>query len=291
MASNSYRQLRLLVALPVLSTAVSADLAFNGMHPYSRAYRIGSTSFSCKSHISTRAKTWPGCSMMSVFCTTAAMSSGAALALRSHMQRSGRRASRAEWHSHCRDSDGRAVFDLRITKPLGAELREFPDRPGVGIAQIMEGGGIDALNDHVLTGEGSGMWALEGDEVVGVNGSSCEGAALDAIVALIAGSEGSEITLTLARNYLKNPKGPVKVLFLPSSKMVTVGRRKPLTEVAEFADESVNYSCKEGWCGTCWHREQCTGEVFKPCCGEIPASWDNVMPFTLIAEPKTNAAK
>ena len=34
---------------------------------------------------------------------------------------------------------GRAIFDVTITKPLGITPKEFPNRPGVGIAGIKEG--------------------------------------------------------------------------------------------------------------------------------------------------------
>ena len=51
-----------------------------------------------------------------------------------------------------------------------------------------------------------GMWVLEGDEVIAINGTSCKGADLDGVVALVAGSEGDTVTLRLSRNYLKAPK-------------------------------------------------------------------------------------
>ena len=34
---------------------------------------------------------------------------------------------------------GRAIFDVTIPKPLGITPKEFPNRPGVGIAGIKEG--------------------------------------------------------------------------------------------------------------------------------------------------------
>eukprot|EP00931_Biecheleriopsis_adriatica_P004952 TRINITY_DN106531_c0_g1_i1.p1 TRINITY_DN106531_c0_g1~~TRINITY_DN106531_c0_g1_i1.p1 ORF type:complete len:309 (+),score=43.70 TRINITY_DN106531_c0_g1_i1:62-928(+) len=288
MASNVHGLPCLLTIVQVISAATSGAPAFSAVQLQRRGSATSCVHAPCTS--SGGLMSWSSCSNF-FMCCTAALCSGAAFALRGRTQGSGRRASRAEWNSRCDKADGRAVFDLRVTKPLGVEMQEFPDRPGAGIAQVMQGGGVDALNNRALLDHESSMWALEGDEVIAVNGSPCEGAELDAIVALIAGSEGSEVTLTLARNYLKTPKGPVKVVFLPSGKMATVGRRKPLSEVAEFAEEDVNYACKEGWCGTCWHREQCTGDLFKPCCGEVPPSWDNVMPVTLVAEPQSKAAE
>lgn len=172
---------------------------------------------------------------------------------------------------------------------MGAELREFPQRPGVGVAKVLPGSNTELLNEQVLSGEVSGMWVLEGDEVIAVNGTACGGEDLDTVVGLVAGSDGATVTLTLARNYLKSPKGPVKVIFLSSGNTACARRGDVLSEVAALAGEGVPYSCREGWCGTCWHKEESTGETFKPCKDEVPRMWDNVMPLALTPAPQKNS--
>ncbi|CAK0818968.1 unnamed protein product [Prorocentrum cordatum] len=123
--------------------------------------------------------------------------------------------------------------------------------------------------------------------VLAVEGTPCEGD-LDKVVELVMGSPGDKVTITLCRNYLRSPKGPIKVVFRPSGGMATVGRGNNFTDIASSVQEDVNYSCQEGWCGSCWHREVATGKVVRMCTDEVPGVWDNVMPMTLVAAPETN---
>jgi len=193
---------------------------------------------------------------------------------------------RDQWRSHCVQIDaGRNVFDIKIPRPLGAELRAFPDRPGVGVAAILEGGNTWRLNAKVFDEGVPSPWVLEGDEVVGINGTPCEGEGIDEVVALIAASEDPEVTLRLSRNWLQSPKGPVKTVFMPSGKLAAVSRGDKLEQVATLAEEEVKYSCCEGWCGTCWHKEPGTGVVHKMCQDEVPRIWDNIVPLVLTAAP------
>eukprot|EP00971_Amphidinium_carterae_P237361 4711823-Amphidinium_carterae.1 len=50
-------------------------------------------------------------------------------------------ATRAEWFRRVKRLPGDlAVFDVSIPKPLGLRLQEYPQRDGVGIAELFEGG-------------------------------------------------------------------------------------------------------------------------------------------------------
>jgi hypothetical protein len=47
---------------------------------------------------------------------------------------------------------GRAVFDVTLPKPLGLTPKNFPNRPGVGIAKIKEGAGVPLRKFRVGNG-------------------------------------------------------------------------------------------------------------------------------------------
>lgn len=198
---------------------------------------------------------------------------------------------RAQWYRKVkRVGNDQAVFDVTIPKPLGIKLEPFPQakRDGVGVSQIIPEGNTDKLNHRVcVEDDGSGMWVLEGDRVMAVNGEDCENATSDDIAMMIVNSESTEITLTLMRN---TRIGPVKVvLFGPIGKgnSVTVRRNCRLNEASEYcAGRELKYGCVDGWCGTCWHRERTTNRVFKPCCDVVTGEWDNVMPLVMFPKPE-----
>mmetsp|Transcript_127947 Transcript_127947/g.272854 ORF Transcript_127947/g.272854 Transcript_127947/m.272854 type:complete len:303 (-) Transcript_127947:186-1094(-) len=195
------------------------------------------------------------------------------------------RATRTEWYRKVQRLGGdKAVFDVTIPKPLGVKMQKFPQRKGVGIIEIVPGGNTDELNFQVCVDDGPGMWVLEGDRVMAVNGTICEEDEIDGIVKLVGESEGDEITLTLMRN---TRKGPIKVVLKPENQVVTVRRNSRLSAAAEYcAGKELTYGCIDGWCGTCWHRERSTNGIFKPCCDVLTADWDNVMPLVLTPKPE-----
>eukprot|EP00929_Paragymnodinium_shiwhaense_P091250 TRINITY_DN51270_c0_g1_i1.p1 TRINITY_DN51270_c0_g1~~TRINITY_DN51270_c0_g1_i1.p1 ORF type:complete len:291 (-),score=69.52 TRINITY_DN51270_c0_g1_i1:44-916(-) len=198
---------------------------------------------------------------------------------------------RQQWRDRCVETDGGcSTFDVTIPKPLGAELREFPDRDGVGVASILEDGNTWKLNQEVLTGSMGGMFVLEGDEVIAIDGTSCEGGGMGDVVPLIVESQGDAVTVRLRRSWLKTPKGPVKVMFSPSGKMASVTRGNRLEEIAQLAGEDVAFGCREGICKTCWHTEEATGTVWKICKDELPAIYDNVAPIILKPTGKDTTA-
>ncbi|CAK0792095.1 unnamed protein product, partial [Prorocentrum cordatum] len=123
----------------------------------------------------------------------------------------------------------RAVFTVTIPKPLGLTPADFPNRPGVGVAKIAPEGNTDVLNNKVLLESHPGMFVLEGDEVVAVNGTSVEGKSLDVVGPMVKESEGDSVTLTLVRYY---NSGPVKVIFIPSKKTCTMKRGAEISQAA-----------------------------------------------------------
>jgi hypothetical protein len=199
-------------------------------------------------------------------------------------------ATRTEWYRKVKRASGdRAVFDVTLTKPFGVKLERFPDLKnggykGVGISQIVPDGNTDLLNRKVCLEESDpGMWVLEGDKVIGVEGTICEDADLDEIVSLVQAA-GEQVTLTLVRD---TRKGPIKVILLPGGQTATVRRGSRLSAAAEYAfGKELKYGCIDGWCGTCWHRERTTDGVFKPCCDLLTGDWDNVMPLVLTPKPE-----
>jgi len=202
-----------------------------------------------------------------------------------------------EWVSRVKMVEGdRAVFDVVIPKPLGLIPANFPNRPGVGVARINPDGNTDALNKKVLIDNEPGMFVLEGDEVLAVNGQTVEGKDLEDVAPLVKASEGDSITLTLCRHH---GVGPVKVVFLPSGAMATMKRGAEIRQATSVGVQEVSYSCQEGWCKSCWHTETMWGTVFRACDASspkrpppknprtIPANWVNVLPLFLMNWPES----
>ena len=57
-----------------------------------------------------------------------------------------------------RISGGRAIFDVQLLKPLGLTPRNFPNRPGVGIAKIKEGRGCWIAGPSRVPGGNTATW-------------------------------------------------------------------------------------------------------------------------------------
>jgi len=197
--------------------------------------------------------------------------------------------SRIEWYRKVKRVGGtEAIFDVTIPKPLGLKIETFPQakKTGAGISMVQPNGNADKLNRKVIVDDepGSGMWVLEGDRVMAVNGVDCEDGNIDRIVGTIVGSEEDSVTLTLSRN---TRLGPIKVVMMPEGYMCTVRRGARLSCAAEAAaGRELKYGCIDGWCGTCWHRERTTDGIFKPCCDQLTGDWDNVMPLVLTPKPE-----
>lgn len=197
------------------------------------------------------------------------------------------------WTTRVKFLEGdRAIFDVTIPKPLGLIPQDYPNRPGVGVSKITPDGNTDLLNRSVIIDGAPGMWVLEGDEVVAVNGARCEGKGLDTIGPMVKESAGDSVTLTLVR-YCK--AGPVKVCFLPSGSTVVMKRGVEIAQAAKLGVQEVSYSCKEGWCKACWHTDPMFGIVYRACSSiprkrpppknprEIPKLWNSVVPLWLLA--------
>ncbi|CAK9107402.1 unnamed protein product [Durusdinium trenchii] len=200
------------------------------------------------------------------------------------------RATRVEWFRKVKRISGdRAIFDVTVKKPMGLVLEYLPDKKGgfrgVGISEVVQDGNAYELNKKVcVTEEEDGMWILEGDRVIGVNGTETVDSSIDDIARLVGESEGDSVSLTLCRN---TRLGPIKVVMMPSGNFATVRRNSRLSAAVEFAlGKEIKYGCIDGWCGTCWHRERVTGWLFKPCSDLITTDWDNVMPMVLFPKPE-----
>mmetsp|Transcript_27380 Transcript_27380/g.63782 ORF Transcript_27380/g.63782 Transcript_27380/m.63782 type:complete len:298 (+) Transcript_27380:69-962(+) len=224
---------------------------------------------------------------------TAALALGACgLALRRRSRdATALRATRVEWFRKVKRISGdRAVFDVTVPKPMGLKLEYFPDQKtggfkGVGVSEIVAEGNADLLNRKVcITQEDNGMWILEGDRIIGVNGTETVDTAIDEIARLVGEAPGDSVTLTLVRN---TRSGPIKVVIMPGGEFATVRRNARLSSAVEFAmGREIKYGCIDGWCGTCWHRERTTGWLFKPCSDMLTSDWDNVMPMVLYPKPE-----
>lgn len=202
------------------------------------------------------------------------------------------KATRTEWYRKVRRIGGdKAVFDVTIPKPLGVKMERLPSKKepsgfkGVGISEIVKEGNTDELNKKVcITEEDPGMWVLEGDRVVAVDGEDTLDATVDDVVQLVMKNEKDTIDLTLLRS---TRRGPIKVVIMPEGLYATVRRNSRLSAAAEYAfGKELKYGCVDGWCGTCWHRERTTNGIFKPCCDVLTGDWDNVMPLVIYPKPE-----
>jgi len=191
-----------------------------------------------------------------------------------------RATTRAQWLKRVKRIEGGcATFEVTIPKPLALVPRDFPNRPGVGVAQIKPDGNTDKYNQDCILHGKDGMFVLEGDEVVSVNGVDCQGKGLAVVGGLVKGAEGDSITIGLLRNY---QVGPVKVVWEPGPKLITMKRNVLLRIGAETAGADVVYGCRDGFCSSCWHAEEGTNLIHRICKLTIPNSWDNVTPLYLL---------
>mmetsp|Transcript_66785 Transcript_66785/g.118210 ORF Transcript_66785/g.118210 Transcript_66785/m.118210 type:complete len:300 (+) Transcript_66785:40-939(+) len=196
-----------------------------------------------------------------------------------------RRATVMQWKKRVkRIQGGRALFDVTIQKPLGLVPKNFPKRPGVGVAKINDGGNTDLHNREVLLEDKDAMFVLEGDEVVGVNGKICEGRDVEEMGALVQASDGDSVTLTLCRNYVS---GPVKILWKPSLMTATYNRKAILRICEENLGANVRYGCENGWCTSCWHAEESYMNVYRICKNTVPKDWDSALPLVLMSGAHT----
>mmetsp|Transcript_66793 Transcript_66793/g.124802 ORF Transcript_66793/g.124802 Transcript_66793/m.124802 type:complete len:304 (-) Transcript_66793:142-1053(-) len=194
------------------------------------------------------------------------------------------RATRAEWFRRVKRLPGDlAVFDVVIPKPLGLRLQEYPQRDGVGVAELFEGGNAYELSRKVIFEENDGMWILEGDQVLAIDGQDVEDFTVDEMADVIKANAGDSVTLTLQRN---TRLGPIRVVVMPEGVQATVRRGIRLSAATEYAGRESDFGCIDGWCGTCWHRERSTNGVFKPCCDVLTGDWDNTMPMVLTPKPE-----
>lgn len=196
-------------------------------------------------------------------------------------------ATRTEWFRKVkRIGNDKAIFDVTIPKPMGVKIQMFPqeNRKGMGVSEVVDDGNCDQVNRRVIIDEEPGMWVMEGDQLLCVDGVDVERGSIDDVVNIVSNNGKDEVTLTLLRD---TRRGPVKIVMMPGGKMETVRRNCRLSAAGEYAKQGVlKYGCLDGWCGTCWHRERTTNGVFKPCSDLITEDWDSVLPMVLTFRPE-----
>lgn len=169
---------------------------------------------------------------------------------------------------------GSAVwFDVTLSLPLGLRLDESQTGDAVGVSEVMEGGSTAQHNRRCLLEQDEAkkqMWIQQGDRLLMVNGMSCNTQA--EAVDLISNAEDKQnIRLKMSRERT----GFIKVMFPEPAQEMTVRPRTVLAKVAEAAGHDVEYGCSDGSCGSCWHVNDRTGEVYVLCqecfTGDIPS--------------------
>jgi len=157
---------------------------------------------------------------------------------------------------------GAVWFDITLGLPVGLSLVDAPSGSGVVVEEVREGGSAATHNArHMLENAAARkQWIQEGDELLMVDGTRC--ASVDTAVELIGGAANPEgVTFKFARA----ASGNVKVVFPESTTEITVPRAALLSQVAAAAGHEVEYRCPDGTCGSCWHVDDGTEEVYLLC--------------------------
>ncbi|CAJ1424952.1 unnamed protein product [Effrenium voratum] len=200
-------------AEPSAGKAASAQpSAFEGLLPAAGALAVGASAIALRRSSASSSKGWSPVAL---------------------------RATRVEWFRKVRRirCGDRAVFDVTVKKPMGLVLEYLPDKKGgmrgVGVSEIVKDGNGYELNRKVcVTEEDEGMWILEGDRIIAVNGIETVDASIEDIARLVGESPDDSVVLTLCRN---TRLGPIKVVVLPEGEFATVRRNSRLSSAVEFA--------------------------------------------------------
>lgn len=152
-------------------------------------------------------------------------------------------------------------FDLQLSLPLGLGLT---DGSGVVLVEEVRDGGSAAAHNakHMPIVETfrRPLWVQEGDQLVTVNGIRCS--STEEAVELIKGAaDPSSISMKFARKV----GGNIKVLFPESETEATVPANAKVADAADAAGHPVQYRCTDGTCGSCWHQDARTDEVYLLC--------------------------
>jgi len=161
-------------------------------------------------------------------------------------------------------------FDLELSLPLGLELKDKPDGSGVYVASIRPGGSAMEHNEKELLQEKGRFdrpqhWVQELDTLRFVNGTRVPTVddAVEAIQA--AAADADSVTLGLARRWNRT----VKVVFSDEGVMATADYQDTMANAAAKAEHLVKYQCNDGECGSCWRKDDRTGEIYVLCLDDV----------------------
>eukprot|EP00929_Paragymnodinium_shiwhaense_P095684 TRINITY_DN56922_c0_g2_i1.p1 TRINITY_DN56922_c0_g2~~TRINITY_DN56922_c0_g2_i1.p1 ORF type:complete len:376 (-),score=91.06 TRINITY_DN56922_c0_g2_i1:196-1323(-) len=160
-------------------------------------------------------------------------------------------------------------FDIELSLPLGLGLKDAGgDRNAVIVEEVRDGGSAAAHNDKYILAEPGPYvrqhFILEGDQLLMVNGQTCNCVA-DAVEYVQAAEDQEHIRLKFARQ----PIGSVRVVFPEDGTQITAPHSAQASEAAENAGHEVEYKCTDGTCGSCWRRDERSGEVYLLCIDDI----------------------
>jgi len=160
-------------------------------------------------------------------------------------------------------------FDLDLPLPLGIELKDAPDGTGCYVASLREGGSalehnrleLLDLEEKERLKEQPQHWVQEVDFLRFVNGTRVT--SVDEAVEKIqaAAAESDILKLGFARKWNRT----VKVVFPGDKTEATADYNEPIAQAAAKANHLVKYQCNDGECGSCWHKDDRTDEVYVMC--------------------------
>mmetsp|Transcript_18930 Transcript_18930/g.47477 ORF Transcript_18930/g.47477 Transcript_18930/m.47477 type:complete len:361 (-) Transcript_18930:220-1302(-) len=154
-------------------------------------------------------------------------------------------------------------FDVTLSLPLGLGLTMGTQAAGVFVEEVREGGSMFEHNKkHTLSEANFGRqhFVQEGDRLLMVNGQNCS--SVDEAVALITGAaDQANLQLKFARKL----NGNVTMIFPESGTEIAAPGQVRVKQAAQMAGHDVVYNCTDGTCGTCWHKDELTDEVYLLC--------------------------
>ncbi|CAK9013450.1 unnamed protein product [Durusdinium trenchii] len=160
-------------------------------------------------------------------------------------------------------------FDAKLNTPLGLALDTSFDGEAVGVSEVMEGGSAFEYNQGCLQEDAAEkrIWIQPGDRILTVNGVKTK--TTEDVVEIVSKlKEGERAILKFSRQ----ARGPVQVVFPEPADPVVVRGSSKLQDAARVAGHDVIYRCEDGLCGSCWHVNDMTGDIYQLCIETTTAS-------------------
>lgn len=160
-------------------------------------------------------------------------------------------------------------YDLTLAPPLGLALSDSQYKDGrVVVDYVREGGSVAEHNARHTVSDAVTLvphFVQAGDELLMVNGTRCS--STEEAVELIteAAQEHGEVSLKFSRD----TPGYVTVIFPEDGTSATLPGGSQVSEAAAQANHAVEYKCTDGTCGSCWHKDYDSGEVYLLCIDDI----------------------